>query len=589
MNLTAAQLQALDDLSTTELDFIDGVTAGTATASKAVVLGTSKEIATITTGTITTINNTTLNSVNIDAGSSGAAGTVDIFPTTALKGKIALTAADSAGDTTTTIVNASQAAARTYTIPDAGASASFLMTQGAQTVAGVQTYTSPQVADHNTGISAFATGGQGSATALTDEWNNVTTVASAFDSVKLLTAVVGQVQTVKNSGANILSVFPNSSDAINALAADLSIDIPVGGEVTFRAIDATTWETQEAFYSSAPTTQTGGLAVKAVDNASNVDVTISNASHGQATTVSIPDGGQATANFVLDQGAATIAGAKTFTDDLTMTDDDGIILGTSSDLKVEFNSTDSIVTSGPATLLWAGAPSVLDPDPFKFYGITEDFMNPASATASDLHAWTDNNDGGTGTNAFQDAAGGIYNIVTAAADNDYHAMSSVSEPFLFASGKKLWFEARFKVAEATTNESAWWFGLTDTLTTGGFQADAAGPLASYDGALIWKDEATMDIDFETSNAGTQATTTAMATAVTNTWTKVGFYFDGTVTTSVITPYYAVNDSNTLVAGTPQNITLAGLEEMHLVFGVKAGPTAAAETLQVDYIKCIQLR
>lgn len=78
---------------------------------------------------------------NIDAGASGTAGSVDIFPTTALKGKLALTAADSAGDTTTTIVNASQAAARTYTIPDAGASASFVMTAGAQSIGGDKTFT----------------------------------------------------------------------------------------------------------------------------------------------------------------------------------------------------------------------------------------------------------------------------------------------------------------------------------------------------------------------------------------------------------------------------------------------------------------
>lgn len=76
---------------------------------------------------------------NLDAGASGTAGTVDIFPTTASKGKIAISAADSAGDTTTAIVNASQAGARTYTIPDAGASASFVMTEGAQTLNGAKT------------------------------------------------------------------------------------------------------------------------------------------------------------------------------------------------------------------------------------------------------------------------------------------------------------------------------------------------------------------------------------------------------------------------------------------------------------------
>lgn len=237
--------------------------------------------------------------------------------------------------------------------------------------------------------------------------------------------------------------------------------------------------------------------------------------------------------------------------------------------------------------LWAGAPSPNDNDPSRFFTVFDDFLNPASATASDLQAYTDNNDGATGTNAFQDAAGGVYNVVTAAADNDYHAMSSVSENWLFAAGKELWFEARFKLAEATTNESAWWVGLTDTLTTGGFQADAAGPLASYDGALIWKNEASMDVNFETSNAGTQATTSAIATSVTDTFTKVGFHFDGAATTSVVTPFVDIGAG--WVAGTAQNITLAGLAEMHMVFGVKAGPTAAAETLEMDYVKVLQER
>ena len=77
---------------------------------------------------------------NIDAGASGTAGTVDIFPTTASTGKMAFVAASNAGDTTTTFTNASQAGVRTYTVPDAGASASFVMTEGAQTVNGAKTF-----------------------------------------------------------------------------------------------------------------------------------------------------------------------------------------------------------------------------------------------------------------------------------------------------------------------------------------------------------------------------------------------------------------------------------------------------------------
>lgn len=245
------------------------------------------------------------------------------------------------------------------------------------------------------------------------------------------------------------------------------------------------------------------------------------------------------------------------------------------------------ITNYPPPNLWQHAPAPNDNDKGLFFEVFDDFLCPASATASDYMTWTSVDDAGTGTNAFQTAAGGIYNVVTAAADNDYHAMRSVAKSWKFLAGKELWFEARFKLAEATTNESAWWFGLTDTVTTGGFQADAAGPLASYDGALIWKDEATMAVDFETSNAGTQATTTNFATCITDTWHRAGFYFDGTATTANIYPFF--HNGTSWTAGTSKTITLLGLEEMYAIFGVKAGPTAAAETLQVDYVRVVQLR
>lgn len=54
-------LEANQALSATEAGYLDGVTAGTAAASKAVVLDGSKGIATITSATITTLTNTTAN------------------------------------------------------------------------------------------------------------------------------------------------------------------------------------------------------------------------------------------------------------------------------------------------------------------------------------------------------------------------------------------------------------------------------------------------------------------------------------------------------------------------------------------------
>jgi hypothetical protein len=176
------------------------------------------------------------------------------------------------------------------------------------------TSSEPNVYDSATTITAFATGGQGSATALTAEFNNVTTCATAGDSVKLPTAVAGLKITVKNSGATSLAVFPFSGDSINALAVNLSVNIPVGGTTEFRAISGTVWETQEALVLSAPTTQRGELVIKSADNAADHEIVVINASHGQATTHTVPDPGAAAASFVLTEGAQTINGAKTVTD-----------------------------------------------------------------------------------------------------------------------------------------------------------------------------------------------------------------------------------------------------------------------------------
>lgn len=93
----------------------------------------------------------------------------------------------------------------------------------------------------NTPITAFAGGGQGSATELLDGYNVVTTVATLADSVKLPTAVAGLKVTLINNGANHLELFPNSADAISPGAANVAIPITVGGVITLLAIDATTW------------------------------------------------------------------------------------------------------------------------------------------------------------------------------------------------------------------------------------------------------------------------------------------------------------------------------------------------------------
>lgn len=223
-------------------------------------------------------------------------------------------------------------------------------------------------------------------------------------------------------------------------------------------------------------------------------------------------------------------------------------------------------------------------DVSKYHRFLDDFNLPASATASDVTAYTSVDDAGTGTNAFQDVAGGVYNVVTAAADNDYHAMRSVNKSWVFADGKPLYLEAKFKVAEATTDDSTWWVGFTDTLTTGGMQANEAGPLASYTGALVYKKpEVGLTVNAQASAAAVQSTLAGIATSVSNTNAKVQIYWDGVG--SISFSFY-----NGTSWSDPQKVLFtAGTTAMYLIFGIKAGPGAAAETLQMDYIKIVQER
>lgn len=69
-----------------------------------------------------------------------------------------------------------------------------------------------------TGITAFAGGGQASATQLTAKFNNVTVVASNGDSVKLPAALTGsKVYVINTDAAQALDVFPQSGEYIDAV------------------------------------------------------------------------------------------------------------------------------------------------------------------------------------------------------------------------------------------------------------------------------------------------------------------------------------------------------------------------------------
>ena len=92
-------------------------------------------------------------------------------------------------------------------------------------------------------LTAFATGGQASATPIATPVARVTVCATAGDSVKL-PATTGKVSTqvfVANGGAQSCNVFPATGEQINALGANAAFAVAAGKTATFIVTAAGQW------------------------------------------------------------------------------------------------------------------------------------------------------------------------------------------------------------------------------------------------------------------------------------------------------------------------------------------------------------
>jgi len=176
-----------------------------------------------------------------------------------------------------------------------------------------------------------------------------------------------------------------------------------------------------------------------------------------------------------------------------------------------------------------------------------------------------------------DAINGVISIATYTTDEDESYISTQHQVFKFQTDKNLFFEAKVKLTEAGAAKSNIIIGLSDTVSADILQDASAGPAASYDGVVFFKVDGESVWQFEASNAGAQDTETSIGAFTDATWTTLGFSYDyNDGVTAIITPY--VNG----VAGTAVSLTIAGLAEMNILLGLKAG-SAAAETLLVDYV------
>lgn len=101
----------------------------------------------------------------------------------------------------------------------------------------------PQTGLHKRSVTAGITADVGSAqggSPLTTEINQISTCATAGDSVTLPTAVAGLRVTIINNGAESCDVFPASGDNLGA-GADTAAALAAGANITYVAYDATNW------------------------------------------------------------------------------------------------------------------------------------------------------------------------------------------------------------------------------------------------------------------------------------------------------------------------------------------------------------
>ncbi len=179
-------------------------------------------------------------------------------------------------------------------------------------------------------------------------------------------------------------------------------------------------------------------------------------------------------------------------------------------------------------------------------------------------------------------AGGWLNVPTAAsAANDYYSVSTLTPMFEFLAGKPLHVEGRLLITESGAQLTSFYFGLTDTLTTG-FLASTGLPPASWKGAVIYKTKTSDNLVCRVSN-GTVKTSVTIGKFVSGKPLLLGLTFDpaGGTTCYIKPEVQGYNDNASLYPIQPISFLLAGVAPMYLSAGIVTS-TTAAETLALDY-------
>lgn len=153
-------------------------------------------------------------------------------------------------------------------------------------------------------VTAFATGGQTNATALsaTKSYHRISVCATAADSVKLPAATVGQAHYIRNDGAAAAQVFGQATETINGVASATGISLAVGVGMWFICTTAGAWTT--TFNSTAPGV-IGGTTPAAI---TGTTITANTAFATASATVSRTSAKNLAAPFILGKSSIPFIG-----------------------------------------------------------------------------------------------------------------------------------------------------------------------------------------------------------------------------------------------------------------------------------------
>lgn len=180
---------------------------------------------------------------------------------------------------------------------------------------------------------------------------------------------------------------------------------------------------------------------------------------------------------------------------------------------------------------------------------------------------------GAGTVAAADGLGGWAVLTNAAADNDAVFIQRKGEAFRWSSSKRMFFEARLKVSDATESDVVVGLQITDTT-----------PLDVTDGFFFLKADGAATVDFLVEKNNTASSATACATMVSDTFIKLGFAYNGRpeIVAGVATYQFQVFVDGVFKTYVNATTNVCDDEDLCISFGVQNGE-AVAKSLTVDYI------